>query len=95
MPRKTTFLLLTPTRHNVSLFLSSQGQVRRLDDEYRRFTQIYEEIIIRLEKLESLLFDAERDLDVTRISVSERTPASSSARFLLLFVFPASPRRTA
>jgi hypothetical protein len=47
-----------------------QGQVRKLEDEYQRFIQIYQEIIIRLEKLETLLSDAERIVDLTRISVS-------------------------
>ena len=47
----------------------SKGQVRRLEDEYQRFIQIYQEIIIRLEKLEHLLSDAERSIDLTRISV--------------------------
>ncbi|CAF0902598.1 unnamed protein product, partial [Didymodactylos carnosus] len=45
-----------------------EGQVRKLEDDYQRFIQIYQEIIIRLEKLESLLSDAERVLDLTRIS---------------------------
>jgi hypothetical protein len=43
--------------------------VRKLDTEYERFNHIYQEIIIRLDKLELLLSDAERVLDLTRISV--------------------------
>ncbi|CAF1112433.1 unnamed protein product [Rotaria sp. Silwood1] len=45
-----------------------QGQVRKLEDDYQRFIHIYQEIIIRLEKLETLLSDAERILDLNRIS---------------------------
>ncbi|CAF3539694.1 unnamed protein product [Rotaria sordida] len=45
-----------------------KGQVRKLEDDYQRFTYIYKEIITRLEKLDSLLSDAERVLDLTRIS---------------------------
>lgn len=52
-----------------SLFPFSQGQVRKLDEEYRRFEYIYKDILIRLEKLEHLLYDNEQILDVTRISV--------------------------
>jgi len=44
------------------------GQVRKLDEEYRRFEYIYKDILIRLEKLEHLLYDNEQILDVTRIS---------------------------
>lgn len=44
------------------------GQVRKLDEEYRRFEYIYRDILVRLEKLESLLYDSERVLDVTRLS---------------------------
>ncbi|CAF3292012.1 unnamed protein product [Rotaria socialis] len=45
-----------------------QGQVRKLEDEYQRFIHIYQEIIMRLEKLETLLSDAERIVDLNRIS---------------------------
>ncbi|CAF0733535.1 unnamed protein product [Adineta ricciae] len=45
-----------------------KDQVRRLEDDYQRFTHIYQNILIRLDKLESLLLDAERVLDLTRIS---------------------------
>ncbi|UJR26820.1 hypothetical protein I4U23_008133, partial [Adineta vaga] len=45
-----------------------EDQVRRLEDDYQRFTHIYQNILIRLDKLESLLLDAERVLDLTRIS---------------------------
>lgn len=51
--------------------------MRKLDHEYERFSQIYQEIIIRLDKLESLLSDAERVLDVTRISVSQKSSIST------------------
>lgn len=44
--------------------------MRKLEDDYQRFIHIYQEIIIRLEKLETLLSDAERVLDLNRISVS-------------------------
>lgn len=50
-------------------FSLQQDQVRRLEDDYQRFTHIYQSILIRLDKLESLLLDAERVLDLTRISV--------------------------
>lgn len=62
-----------------------------MEDEYQRFIQIYQEIIIRLEKLESLLSDAERVVDLTRISVGKKNSRETieNERF---FLFSASSR---
>ncbi|CAF5215997.1 unnamed protein product, partial [Rotaria magnacalcarata] len=59
---------LTPIEYIIYPIGLRKGQVRKLEDDYQRFTRIYKGIIIRLEKLDSLLSDAERVLDLTRIS---------------------------
>ncbi|CAF3672349.1 unnamed protein product [Rotaria sordida] len=59
---------LTPIEYIIYPIGLRQGQVRKLEDDYQKFIHIYQEIIIRLEKLESLLSDAERILDLNRIS---------------------------
>lgn len=81
--------------NNLFLFVCfSKGQVRKLEDDYQRFIQVYQEIIIRLEKLEGLLSDAERAVDLTRISVSNIFRCHW-IRTRVLFGFPiASSRRT-
>ncbi|CAF0755155.1 unnamed protein product, partial [Didymodactylos carnosus] len=45
-----------------------KGQVRKLEDDHQKFVQIFQEVIIRLEKLDSLLSDAERVFDLNKIS---------------------------
>ncbi len=65
-------------KKKMNFFCLFQGQVRKLEDEYQRFIQIYQEIIIRLEKLETLLSDAERVVDLTRISVSKKKKVKTS-----------------
>ncbi|CAF1587705.1 unnamed protein product [Rotaria magnacalcarata] len=59
---------LTPIEYIIYPIGIRQGQVRKLEDGYQRFIHIYQEIIIRLEKLETLLSDAERMVDLNRIS---------------------------
>ncbi|CAF1357584.1 unnamed protein product [Adineta steineri] len=59
---------LTPVEYIIYPIGLRKGQVRKLEDDYQKFIHIYQEIIIRLEKLETLLSDAERIVDFTRIS---------------------------
>ena len=69
--------------------------MRKLEDDYQRFVHIYQGIIIRLDKLESLLSDAERVLDLTRISV-RRIVIDTRTRAIDRFpsLLAASARRT-
>ncbi|CAF3934807.1 unnamed protein product, partial [Rotaria sp. Silwood1] len=55
--------LVAPDIENIT-YHKNQGQVRKLEDDYQRFIHIYQEIIVRLEKLETLLSDAELILDL-------------------------------
>ncbi|CAF3670938.1 unnamed protein product [Adineta steineri] len=59
---------LSPVEYIIYPIGLRKDQVRRLEDDYQRFVHIYQGIIIRLDKLESLLLDAERVTDLTRIS---------------------------
>ncbi|CAF1619266.1 unnamed protein product [Adineta ricciae] len=59
---------LTPIEYIIYPIGLRKGQVRKLEDDYQRFIQIHQDIIIRLDKLEASLTDAERIFDFTRIT---------------------------